>query len=181
VRSDAIGDPNVIATRERLCELRAKRWGNDAENGMRTIGQWAGALWAFRTEVKRGDYVVCPDRNSGQYYIGWVRSERVYYDASVIGGTCEFAHRRKVKWLRILNRKELQTIWPTGQFGGRQTVSIVHAGENKLLRLLKGKRRSLTRRAHLPIQPDMEWGKEAEARAMAWLREKGYHPVNESD
>jgi hypothetical protein len=177
----AIGDLNKIPNREELYDRLAKKWGNTAEFGPRAIGQWTGALWAFRTDVKRGDYVICPDRNSGQFYVGRILSERTYYDKELIGGTCHFAHRRKVKWLRIMNRTEMATIWPTGQFGGRQTVSMIHDGAEKLLRLLKRKRRSFAQRPHLPIQPDMEWGVEAEARAMAWLREHERDPVNESE
>jgi hypothetical protein len=75
----------------------------------------------------------------------------------------------------------MESIWPTGQFGGRQTVSIIHEGADRLLRFLKKKRRSFAQRQHLPVQPDMEWGGEAENRAMAWLREQGLDPVNEAD
>jgi hypothetical protein len=176
-----IGNLNAISTYDQLCEVLDKKCGQWAEHGAKSIGQWAGALWAFRTDVERGHLVVCPHRDSGQYYVGEIRSNRVYHDTSILGGRCHFAHRRKVKWIRILNRGEMETIWPTGQFGGRQTVSIIHEGADRLLRFLKKKRRSFAQRPHLPIQPDMEWGVEAESRAMAWLREQGYDPVNESD
>jgi hypothetical protein len=177
----AIGNLNAIPDRDKLFDLLWKKWGHEAEKGERAVAQWEGALWAFRTDVSAGDYVVCPDRNSGQYYVGQVVSKRVYYDKSLLGGTCHFAHRRKVKWFRTLNRAEMESIWPTGQFGGRQTVSIIHEGADRLLRFLKKKRRSFAHRPHLPVQPDMEWGAEAENRAMAWLREQGLDPVNEAD
>jgi hypothetical protein len=74
----------------------------------------------------------------------------------------------------------MKTVWPTGQFGGRQTVSEIHEGFEKLKRFFKRKRRSLAQRPHLPVQPDMEWGAEAEKRAMVWLRDSGYEPVDES-
>jgi hypothetical protein len=175
-----VGDLNAIPSRDKLQQLLTEKCGDWAENGAKSIEQWAGTLWAFRTDVERGHYVVCPDRISGQWYVGVVRSRRVYHDEAKIGGTCHFTHRRKVNWIRILNRKELEDIWPTGQFGGRQTVSLVHDGEERFLRILKKKRRSFARGSHLPIKPDMEWGMEAEARAMTWLREHGYDPVNES-
>jgi uncharacterized protein DUF3883 len=176
-----IGNLNAIPSREKLRQLLAKKYGHRGENGAKTVGQWAGALWAFRTDVKPDDYVVCPDRDSGQYYVGLIRSNRVYHNTSKIGGTCDFAHRRNVKWVRILNRSEMESIWPTGQFGGRQTVSVIRDGADRLLKFMRSKRRSFARRRHLPIQPDMEWGVEAESRAMAWLRQQAYHPVNESD
>jgi hypothetical protein len=177
----AIGSVNAIPTREKLFELLWKKWGHEAEKGERAVAQWEGTLWAFRTDVGAGDYVVCPDRNSGQYYVGQILSKRAYYDKSLLGGTCHFANRRKVKWFRTLNRAEMESIWPTGQFGGRQTVSIIHEGADRLLRFLKKKRRSFAQRPHLPVQPDMEWGVEAEKRAMAWLREQGLDPLNEAD
>lgn len=149
--------------------------------GEKTVEQWVGALWAFRTEVNAEDYVVCPDRNSGQYYIGQVVSERAYYDKAPLGGTCHFAHRRKVKWFKILNHTDMKSIWPTGQFGGLQTVSKIHEGAEQLLRFLKKKKgQSFAQRPHLPVQPDMEWGVEAENRAMIWLRDQGLDPVNEA-
>jgi hypothetical protein len=176
-----IGDLNAIPSPDRLRQSLTEKCGDWAENGAKSIEQWAGALWAFRTKVDRGHYVVCPDRDSEQYYVGVIRSRRVYHDEARIGGTCHFIHRRKVKWIRILNRAELKTIWPTGQFGGRQTVSLVHDGAEGFLRFLKKKRRSFARGSHLPVKPDMEWGMEAEARAVTWLREQGYNdPVNES-
>jgi hypothetical protein len=176
-----IGDLHALDTPHKLREVLAKKCGHWARNGAKSISQWAGSLWAFRSEVKPGDYVVCPDRDSDQYYVGVVRSSRAYHDTSLIGGTCHFAHRRKVKWLRVLPRTEMEAIWPTGQFGGRQTVSIIHAGGDRLLNILKGARRSFAQRPRLPIQPDMEWGREAEARAISWLREQGHNPVDESN
>src|SRR5439155_12601791 len=59
--------------------------------------------------------------------------------------------------------------------------SIIHEGAERLLRFLKKKSRSFAHRPHLPVQPDMEWGVEAENRAMAWLREQGLDPVNEAN
>jgi hypothetical protein len=175
-----IGNLNAIPTREKLFDLLWKKWGHEAEKGDRAVAQWQGALWAFRTDVNYDDFVVCPDRNSDQYYVGRILSNRAYYDKSSLGGTCHFAHRRKVKWFRILNRAEIESVWPDGQFGGLQTVSRIHTGADQLLRLLNKKRRSFAQRSHLPVQPDMEWGAEAENRAMAWLREQGLAPVNEA-
>lgn len=173
-----LGDLNDISTRKELFDLVRKTWG--VRNRNRAVGQWAGALWAFRTEISIGDHIVCPDRNSHQYYVGEVRSKRAYYDDSSLGGSCDFALRRKVKWLRILNRAELESIWPRGQFGGRRTVSKIHKGAKKLARFLGKKRRSFAKRKGLPIQPDMEWGRKAEKRAMEWLRKRGHKPVNEA-
>lgn len=176
-----IGCLNDIPTREILFNLLWKKWGRNAEKGKRAVAQWVGALWAFSAEVRAGDYIVCPDRISGQYYVGRILSKRVYYDKSLLGGTCSFAHRRKVKWLRILKRSQVKEIWPSGHFGGRQTVSIINKGVDRLLKLLKEKPRKFAHQQHLPVVPNKEWGVEVEDRAMEWLRSQGLEPRNEAN
>jgi Domain of unknown function (DUF3883) len=173
-----VGDLNRIASRKEL-KRKLARTRNEAP---RTIGQWAGSLWNFRSSVKAGDIVICPDRDSRQYYVGKILSD-VFYDRSVLGGRCTFGHRRKVKWSRrILKTHEIATIWRGGLLGGNQTVTKVKTDTRhvkKLIRLTKRPRRIFVPRPRLPIRPDMEWGRAAEARAMEWLREeKGYAPEN---
>src|SRR5689334_25341725 len=89
-----VGDLNSIPSLDELRLLLRQRCGDQAENGAKTIGQWAGALWSFRKKVKPGHYVICPDSDSGRYYVGIIRSEHVYYDKSILGGKLKFAHRR---------------------------------------------------------------------------------------
>jgi hypothetical protein len=174
-----IGDLNSIESREKLHHKLAVKCGKWADNGANSISQWTGSLWAFRTAVKSGHSLVCPDRISGQFYVGVIRS-RLYHDDSLLGGTCNFSHRRRVKWLRELNTRQLTKIWPSGQFGGRQTVSQIHEGEDRLLALLERKRRGFASGNHLPTQPDKEWGRAAEERALAWLAERGDKPIDEA-
>jgi predicted Mrr-cat superfamily restriction endonuclease len=164
---NAIGDLSAerYSTWDSIFDVLMKKWGRYAKSGARSVGQWTGALWAFRNDVKRGHYVVCPDRDSGVYYLGRVCSE-LYHDESPLGGKCEFSHRRDVKW-RVLTRRQVLRIWPNGLGGGRRTVTEIRRGEDKLLRLLKTPRRTFAGRSDLPVQPDMEWGKAAEERAMA--------------
>lgn len=173
----AIGDLNAITSWDELREMVAHKWGHEVDHNPRSIGQWAGALWDFKENVKRGHYIVCPDKDAGQYYVGEIQSARAFYDPSPLG-MCEFAHRRKVKWSRILNQKQIEAIWPNGQFGGQRTVSTIDAGADRFLKLLKRKHRAFAQGPHFPRQPDMEWGKEAEARAMVWLGERYENPIN---
>ena len=173
-----LGDLNTISSFDELRQRLTKRWGAEAESGAKTIGQWAGALWSFRNEVKSGHYVICPDSDSGRYYVGIISSDRVFYDEGSLGGKCNFAHRRKVKWIRVLNPGEMQAIWPGGRFGGNQTLAKVKKGAERFTQFLKKKRPTSVPRPRLSSRPDMEWGKEAEARAMLWLKERGYQPKN---
>src|SRR5438552_3200995 len=112
--------------------------------------------------------------------MGRVFSE-LYHDESLLSGRCDFSHRRDVVKWRVLTRRQILRIWPTGLPGGRRTVTEIRRGKDKLLRFLKVRRRSFASRSHLPVQPDMEWGEAAEERAMAWLRSQGYHPKNDAD
>jgi hypothetical protein len=167
-----IGDLNNIRSRNELKHALRQRWRKDP----RTISQWAGALWNFRNSVNWGDIVICPDRDSGLYYIGRIVSRRVFHDPSPLGGRCSFAHRRRVRWLRIMPRDEVAALWPTNRFGGNQTVSRIRHGEEKLTAILGQPRKRAIGKPLLPVWPDMEWGRAAEKRAMAWLRERGYTP-----
>ncbi|OFW00073.1 MAG: hypothetical protein A3F68_05145 [Acidobacteria bacterium RIFCSPLOWO2_12_FULL_54_10] len=161
-----IGDLNNIPSRKQLKHELAKRWRKDGN----TLGQWAGSLWTFRTSTKRHDLVVCPDRDSGRYYIGRVLSLKVFHDTSALGGRCSFAHRRKIHLLRVINTEEAAVLWPSRRFGGKQTVSRIRAGEHKVRALLR-RTRKVSSAKRLPIQPDMEWGLAAEERAMVWLQQ----------
>jgi len=174
-----LGDLNAIKSRDELWEKVEKRWGHEAEHGADSIAQWVGSLWAFRSDVGKEDFVICPDSHSKQYYVGVIKSKRAFHEKTALG-TSKFFHRRKVKWIRPLNGEEISSIWPAGAFGGNQTVSRIHVGVDRFQRFLKGKRRRFGHGPHLPRRPDMEWGKEAELRAMAWLAERYDNPVNDA-
>jgi len=95
-----LGDLNAIESREDLGKKLQRFWGREAKGGPNTIAQWVGSLWSYRTEVGKGHYVICPDSDSKQYYVGIIQSKRLYHDIRPIGGipAGEFVHRRKVKW-----------------------------------------------------------------------------------
>lgn len=171
-----LGDLNAITSFDELRKKMSWRWGSEAENGTKTIGQWAGVLWSFRNEVKPGDYVICPDSDSRKYYVGTITSDRVFYDEASLGGKCNFAHRRRVKWIRVLNQGEMRSVWTNGRFGGNQTLAKVTTRIEQFINLVNRKRSKSRTRPKLPHTPDKEWGKESEDRAMVWLKERGYNP-----
>jgi hypothetical protein len=175
-----IGDLNKIASRPELKKRIAQQGWSKGKN---VIAQWAGALWRFRTEVKKGDMVICPDRDSNRFYVGRILSEKAFFDLTPLGGKCHFAHRRKVRWKQVLCLDDIRSIWPNGNFGGLQTVSLVKGGSDRFQRFMKRFRRAKvrSRRGHLPVQPDMEWGRAAEERAMQWLKDKGRKPQDVAD
>jgi hypothetical protein len=167
-----VGDLNKFASREKLKAACVKFWSDESN---RSIGQTAGVLWNFRSSVMEGDMVICPDRESGRFYIGRILSKKAFYDCSPLGGKCRFAHRRKVSWERILQSDEIR-----GRFGGCQTVSAVKSDPDHLFKPPRQHRRKIGHRRP-PFRPDMEWGLAAEDSAMQWLKAKGYKPENVAD
>src|SRR5664280_1585816 len=75
-----VGDLNKFASREELKAKCAKLYRKQS------IGQIAGVLWNFRSSVKDGDMVICPDRKSGRFYLGRILSTKVFYDRSPLVG-----------------------------------------------------------------------------------------------
>lgn len=146
------------------------------EKRRQTVAQQVGALWKYRAEVKPGHLVLCPDSSSDRLYVGRVLPGTVFFKESILGGRCSFGHRRRVRWFRVLTAEEVHRIWPGRRFGGNQTVARIKNGASQLLEFLKEGRRIRRGHPRLPIRPDMAWGKEAEARAMSWLRTRGYRP-----
>ncbi|MGA9453731.1 MAG: hypothetical protein WBW41_20575, partial [Verrucomicrobiia bacterium] len=103
------------------------------------------------------------DKNSSLFYVGRVLSRHVFYDESLLGGRCDFAHRRKVQWLCVLDGNKARSIWKGGRFGGQQTVSEVQTGLRRLRRFLQHPVVQQPRRVHkVPWHPDKEWGRLAE-------------------
>jgi hypothetical protein len=174
-----LGDVTALESKEKLREVVQGWLRGNAEHETFSVAHVVGAIWAFNHEVSVGDYVICPDKDSKRYYVGKIVG-RVFYDTSTIGGRCTFANRRKVKWVRTLTHEDAEKVWPGGRFGGLQTISKVSTGEDRLIRMFKERRRVKRGRRSLPVALDMEWGKEAEARAMNWLKERGDSPVDVS-
>ena len=168
---------NLISFRDEITSRMKKHYGAKSNN--RKIGQWAGTLWSFRNYVKAGDFVICPDKASQRYYVGRIRPGKVFFDARSLGGNCNFAHRRNVHWIRVLSASDILSVWPSGHFGGNQTLSEVDRGAQRFLAYL-GKspkpRTAMRSYPKLPTRPDMEWGREAEKRALSWLRSSGFRP-----
>ncbi|GAB0102553.1 hypothetical protein JMUB6875_15210 [Nocardia sp. JMUB6875] len=67
------------------------------EVGRAVIGNWAGQLWKFDTDIKHGDYIVMPLKTlPGQVAIGRVSGPYEYRAEE----PAELRHVRKVDWIR---------------------------------------------------------------------------------
>ncbi|MEE6710260.1 restriction endonuclease [Lacticaseibacillus paracasei] len=64
-----------------------------------SIATGAGMLYRFCNEVQPGDYVVFPSKSNREVNIGEVKGEYVYNSTQI-----EYAHSRKVNWLKHLPR-----------------------------------------------------------------------------
>lgn len=146
------------------------------DDSTRTIGSAAACLWSFANDLDVGHIIVCPDRDDNLYYIGSVDS--LYYHVPNPADDCPFTNRRKVDWLMTLRKDEIVSIFHSANFGSPKTLSRIHEGREDLLRylnLVKSKQRE-RRSSGKPQRPDPEWGRLAELRALAWLRNRGYEP-----
>ena len=173
-----VGDLNQIDSRETLKRELKKTQRQWVRGKPRRVASWAGSLWSFKESVKKGHFVLCPDKQAGRVYVGRVLSKHVSYNKHPMGN-CDFVHRRKVQWFRPLNSDEVHSIWKDGRIGGIQTVSEVRKGLGRLRRFLRHPTiQKLRKIGKMSWHPDKEWGDLAEKRAMAWLRGKGRRPKN---
>jgi len=64
-------------------------------------GQIIGQLYRFGNLMNLGDIVLVPNTQEGKVYAGFISSE--YFHETDAGEQCPHQHRRKVKWLKVLN------------------------------------------------------------------------------
>jgi hypothetical protein len=179
-----VGDLDQIDTRADLKDRLLRAYSKDLRGKQKRLGQWAGSLWTLKKLVEVGNIVLCPDRSARLVYVGKVQSGYFYRDTP-LEGNCSFAHRRKVRWFRVLHHDQVLSTWKTGFFGGQQTVSEVNTGLAKLRKIL-GKAKPLKAKKPQTVtgvtwHPDKEWGRAAELRAMSWLRGNRRKPDDVAD
>lgn len=63
-------------------------------NNKRTLGNWAGQIWAFANNIKIGDWVILPSKFRSTIHIGGIESEYVYDQKN----QNPFYHYINVKW-----------------------------------------------------------------------------------
>ena len=87
-------DLSSILTREELYPLYKKEYPQDTSNVV--IGQLVGQIARFLLELKSGDYVITPAKDTEFIYYGAI-NENAYYYADDSDG-CPYLHRKKVVW-----------------------------------------------------------------------------------
>jgi hypothetical protein len=88
------------------------------------IAKTASQILKFYRELKIGDLIIAPNYQSKKFAIGIINSE-MYEDSSKHADCkCQFAKRRKIKWIKEVERKDID---PKAllAFGNQQTMSCV--------------------------------------------------------
>ncbi|MEZ5425341.1 MAG: hypothetical protein R2747_03670 [Pyrinomonadaceae bacterium] len=96
-------DLSGIETTEKLTELYTEEHP-EKTNGL-VIGQQVGQIERFLWEIKSGDIVITPEKNSELIYYGIISSRAGYYYFRGVDG-CPYRHRRRVGWVRRIIREK---------------------------------------------------------------------------
>ncbi|MBV6429263.1 MAG: hypothetical protein KIPDCIKN_03814 [Haliscomenobacter sp.] len=83
-----------IASRDELYPIYKEHHSEDTSNVV--IGQQVGQIARFLLEIKPGDYVITPARNTDYIYYGVVEENPYLFGGTEDG--CPYPHRKKVKW-----------------------------------------------------------------------------------
>lgn len=86
---------STIKNREELYPIYKKEHPDDTSNIV--IGQQVGQIGRFLLEIKAGDYVITPAKDTEFIFYGVVEEDPSYYFSDGSDG-CPFLHRRKIKW-----------------------------------------------------------------------------------
>jgi len=87
-------DLSNVKTKEEIQKLYVE--DHPDEKSQNVIGQQVGQIARFLYEIKPGDYVITPAKDTEYIYYGIVQDEP-YYHATDYDG-CPYTHRRKIKW-----------------------------------------------------------------------------------
>ena len=80
----------------------------DKEKEEKRPGLIANQLFTFTYDIKKGDIVVIPSRNSDEVYFGIVEESFLSNSDQHFLDFCPFNRRKKVKWVKQMNRSELE-------------------------------------------------------------------------
>lgn len=87
-------DLSEITSRDELYPLYKSAYPDDTSNVV--IGQQVGQIGRFLLEIKAGDYVILPAKNTEIIYYGVIQESSYFYWEGEDG--CPYKHRKKVKW-----------------------------------------------------------------------------------
>lgn len=100
-----IGDLKTIKSRDDV-KRKLDIGGYTKERSVQSIGQWAGMIYKFACEMKKGDYVLVP--NGSNIFIGKILDDTPFYVEKMDNDKDGFCHQRRVEWLfnrRTINKK----------------------------------------------------------------------------
>ncbi len=85
-----------VQTKEDIQKLYREEYPDDTNQNV--IGQQVGQISRFIFDIKKGDYVVTPARETEYIYWGIIESDYYFDDKD---DDCPYHHRKKVKWNKI--------------------------------------------------------------------------------
>ena len=83
-----------VQDREKIRRLYKETYLEDTKESK--INQQVGQIYRFLMDIKPGDYVITPSKESGVFRYGLVDSD-LYYEPAP-SDSCPFPHRRKIDW-----------------------------------------------------------------------------------
>jgi len=87
-----------IEHKDELYPLYKAEYPKDKSNLV--IGQQVGQIARFLFDIKPGDFVITPAKDTDYIYYGTVEENPYYFVSSPVDA-CPYNHRKKVKWVKI--------------------------------------------------------------------------------
>jgi len=103
------------------------------DKSINALGQITGQLYRFSNLMKIGDIVLVPYTQENKVYAGVIDSD--YFYQAELDTKCPFQHRRKVKWLKIINYNEVSQAL-RNSLGSIMTTFSISDHENEIEKLL---------------------------------------------
>ena len=125
-------DLSKIENREELYPIYRLAHPKDISNVV--IGQQVGQIARFLLEIKSGDYVITPPRNTEWLHYGKVASDRSYYYLNGNDG-CPYRHRREITWADSRIKRSEFSIPFQNTIRSSLTVFNVSQGEEFLTKI----------------------------------------------
>lgn len=129
-------------------------------------------LWKFKNEVEKGHLVLLPSSNPRCFHLGEFPDAKYEFVAN--DPLCPFEHRRRVRWFRTVDRRELRSLLRC-PIGGMMSLARVRGWSGTAVDLSRkrGAARTSRRPTHgTSTRPDAAWGRAGELRAKQWLEER---------
>lgn len=148
------------------------------DKSINALGQITGQLYRFSNLMKINDIVLVPYTQESKIYVGMINSDYFYQDK--VDTKCPFQHRRKIKWLKIINYSEVSQAL-RNSLGSIMTTFSIGDHEDEIEKLLSKNTAQLSTEdykefgleSHLEEFLVHNWGKLSIGKKYSILEEEG--------